>query len=156
MEKLKIFWHADHALKSLSNFGGQKQQCSYCSRALNQWSTANIMGRQTTGNLDKAQILSITKFRNSAHDFGQTLLIVTTWSGICLVRTVEMEDGRMIGGSSGSCWLKQWLPNPKWCPYYRFLTASVWGKQNSVIISKKPLQSFLRVEQCLIHWQYKN
>jgi lipoprotein-releasing system ATP-binding protein len=57
------------------------------------------MGDEPTGNLDKKNAdIVFNKFKELAHEFGQTLLIVTHDQEFAegTDRIIEMEDGRVV------------------------------------------------------------
>jgi lipoprotein-releasing system ATP-binding protein len=98
MEKLKIFNMQEHALKKANQLsGGQKQRVAIARALIND--PLLIMGDEPTGNLDKKNAdIVYNKFKELAHDFGQTLLIVTHDQEFAdgTDRIIEMEDGRVI------------------------------------------------------------
>jgi len=100
MEKLKIFDMQDHALKKAYQIsGGQKQRVAIARALIND--PLLIMGDEPTGNLDKKNAdIVYNKFKELAHEFGQTLLIVTHDQEFAegTDRIIEMEDGRVISG----------------------------------------------------------
>lgn len=99
IDKLKIFDMQDHARKKANQLsGGQKQRVAIARALIND--PLLIMGDEPTGNLDKKNSdIVYNKFRELAKDYGQTLLIVTHDSDFAAGtdRTIEMEDGRVIG-----------------------------------------------------------
>lgn len=100
MEKLKILGIADEALKIPNQLsGGQKQRVAIARALIN--SPLIIMGDEPTGNLDKKNSLVVFDiFKELAHEFKQTLLIVTHDQEFAARtdRIIEMEDGRIIKG----------------------------------------------------------
>ncbi len=97
MEKLKIFEMEEHALKKAYQIsGGQKQRVAIARALIND--PLLIMGDEPTGNLDKKNAdIVYNKFKELAHEFGQTLLIVTHDQEFAegTDRIIEMEDGRI-------------------------------------------------------------
>ncbi len=100
MEKLKILGIADEALKIPNQLsGGQKQRVAIARALIN--NPLIIMGDEPTGNLDKKNSLVVFDiFKELAHEFKQTLLIVTHDQEFAARtdRIIEMEDGRIIKG----------------------------------------------------------
>jgi len=100
MEKLRIFEMEEHALKKAYQIsGGQKQRVAIARALIND--PLLIMGDEPTGNLDKKNAdIVFNKFKELAHEFGQTLLIVTHDQEFAegTDRIIEMEDGRVISG----------------------------------------------------------
>ena len=99
MEKLRIFDMQDHAHKKPNQLsGGQKQRVSIARALIND--TLLIMGDEPTGNLDhKNAALVFDKFKELTQELGQTLLIVTHDQEFAKAtdRTIEMEDGKVLG-----------------------------------------------------------
>ena len=98
IEKLKIFGVQDRAHKGANQLsGGQKQRVAIARALIND--PIIIMGDEPSGNLDKknSQIV-FEKFQELAHDYGQTLLIVTHDMEFAdnTDRTIVMEDGYII------------------------------------------------------------
>lgn len=98
MEKLKILGIEKEALKYPNQLsGGQKQRVAIARSLIND--PLIIMGDEPTGNLDKKNSLVVFDiFKELAHEFKQTLLIVThdqEFASNC-DRIIEMEDGRII------------------------------------------------------------
>lgn len=100
MEKLRILGIENEALKKPNQLsGGQKQRVAIARAMIND--PLIIMGDEPTGNLDKknSQIV-FDIFKELAHSFDQTLLIVTHDPEFAMStdRTIEMEDGRIVNG----------------------------------------------------------
>jgi lipoprotein-releasing system ATP-binding protein len=99
MEKLRIFDMQDHAKKKPNQLsGGQKQRVSIARALIND--PLLIMGDEPTGNLDhKNAALVFDKFKELTQELGQTLLIVTHDQEFAKAtdRTIEMEDGKVLG-----------------------------------------------------------
>ena len=98
MEKLRILGIDNEAHKMANQLsGGQKQRVAIARALINDPSI--IMGDEPTGNLDKknSQIV-FDIFNELAHEFKQTLLIVTHDNEFAQStdRIIEMEDGRII------------------------------------------------------------
>jgi lipoprotein-releasing system ATP-binding protein len=97
MEKLKILGIADEALKKPNQLsGGQKQRVAIARAMIND--PIIIMGDEPTGNLDKKNSLIVFDiFKELAHSFEQTLLIVTHDQDFAnsTDRQIEMEDGKI-------------------------------------------------------------
>ena len=98
MEKLKMFGMESHASKNANQIsGGEKQRVAIARALIND--PLIIMGDEPSGNLDKlnSQIV-FESFQQLAHEFKQTLLIVThdTEFANGTDRILEMEDGRII------------------------------------------------------------
>jgi lipoprotein-releasing system ATP-binding protein len=98
MEKLRILGIDKEALKLPNQLsGGQKQRVAIARSLIND--PLIIMGDEPTGNLDKKNSLNVFEiFKELAHEFKQTLLIVThdqEFAKNC-DRIIEMEDGRII------------------------------------------------------------
>ncbi len=98
MEKLKMFGMESHANKNANQIsGGEKQRVAIARALIND--PLIIMGDEPSGNLDKlnSQIV-FESFQQLAHEFKQTLLIVThdTEFANGTDRILEMEDGRII------------------------------------------------------------
>jgi lipoprotein-releasing system ATP-binding protein len=100
MEKLKIFGIDDQAYKFPNQLsGGQKQRVAIARALIND--PIIIMGDEPTGNLDKKNSeIVFDLFRQLAHEFHQTLLIVTHDMEFAQAtdRVIEMEDGRILNG----------------------------------------------------------
>ena len=98
MEKLSIFGIADHAHKYPNQLsGGQKQRVAIARALIND--PLIIMGDEPTGNLDKANSeIVFDLFKELAHQFHQTLLVVTHDPEFAAGtdRVIEMDDGRII------------------------------------------------------------
>ncbi len=97
-EKLKSLEIEDQALKRANLLsGGQKQRVAIARAMIND--PLIIMGDEPTGNLDKknSQIV-FDIFQKLAHDFGQTLLVVTHDPDFAQAsdRIIEMADGKII------------------------------------------------------------
>lgn len=98
MEKLRILGIDKEAHKMANQLsGGQKQRVAIARALIND--PLIIMGDEPTGNLDKknSQIV-FDIFNELAHEFKQTLLIVTHDNEFAQStdRIIEMEDGRII------------------------------------------------------------
>lgn len=98
MEKLRILGIDKEAHKMANQLsGGQKQRVAIARALIND--PLIIMGDEPTGNLDKknSQIV-FDIFNELAHEFKQTLLIVTHDNEFAQStdRIIEMEDGRVI------------------------------------------------------------
>ncbi|NLR77523.1 ABC transporter ATP-binding protein [Chitinophaga eiseniae] len=98
MERLKMLYIDDLALKGANQLsGGQKQRVAIARALIND--PAIIMGDEPTGNLDKknGQIV-FDIFKELATHYHQTLLIVTHDPEFAenTNRIIEMEDGRVI------------------------------------------------------------
>ena len=98
MEKLRILGIDNEAHKIANQLsGGQKQRVAIARALIND--PLIIMGDEPTGNLDKknSQIV-FDIFNELAHEFKQTLLIVTHDNEFAQStdRIIEMEDGRII------------------------------------------------------------
>lgn len=98
MEKLRILGIDNEANKMANQLsGGQKQRVAIARALIND--PLIIMGDEPTGNLDKknSQIV-FDIFKELAHEFKQTLLIVTHDNEFAQStdRIIEMEDGRII------------------------------------------------------------
>jgi lipoprotein-releasing system ATP-binding protein len=98
IEKLRILGIADEALKKPNQLsGGQKQRVAIARAMIND--PIIIMGDEPTGNLDKKNSLIVFDiFKELAHSFEQTLLIVTHDQDFAnsTDRQIEMEDGKII------------------------------------------------------------
>jgi lipoprotein-releasing system ATP-binding protein len=97
-EKLKALGIEDQALKKANMLsGGQKQRVAIARALIND--PLIIMGDEPTGNLDKKNSQKVFEiFQQLAHDFGQTMLVVThdpEFAAGCN-RIIEMADGRII------------------------------------------------------------
>ena len=98
IEKLKILGIESEALKLPNQLsGGQKQRVAIARSLIND--PLIIMGDEPTGNLDKKNSLIVFDiFKELAHSFKQTLLIVThdqEFASNC-DRIIEMENGKII------------------------------------------------------------
>lgn len=98
IQKLSIFGVQDQALKGANQLsGGQKQRVAIARALIND--PIIIMGDEPSGNLDKknSQIV-FEKFQELAHEYGQTLLIVTHDMEFAdnTDRTIVMEDGFIV------------------------------------------------------------
>ena len=100
MEKLKILGIENEALKMANQLsGGQKQRVAIARALIND--PLIIMGDEPTGNLDKKNgEIVFNIFQELAHEFKQTLLIVTHDNEFAKStdRIIEMDDGRIIKG----------------------------------------------------------
>lgn len=98
MEKLRILGIDNEAHKMANQLsGGQKQRVAIARALIND--PLIIMGDEPTGNLDKKNSQVVFDiFNELAHDFKQTLLIVTHDNEFAQStdRIIEMEDGRII------------------------------------------------------------
>jgi lipoprotein-releasing system ATP-binding protein len=98
MEKLKIFDIAGQAFKKPNQLsGGEKQRVAIARALIND--PLIIMGDEPTGNLDKRNSgIVFDLFRQLAHEFQQTLLIVTHDPEFAAGsdRVIEMDDGRIL------------------------------------------------------------
>lgn len=98
MEKLKILGIENEALKMANQLsGGQKQRVAIARALIND--PLIIMGDEPTGNLDKKNSeIVFNIFQELAHEFKQTLLIVTHDNEFAKStdRIIEMDDGRII------------------------------------------------------------
>lgn len=99
MEKLKMFGMEKHALKNANQIsGGEKQRVAIARALIND--PIIVMGDEPSGNLDKqnSQIV-FDIFQQLAHEYKQTLLIVTHDPEFSrgTDRIMEMEDGKIIG-----------------------------------------------------------
>jgi lipoprotein-releasing system ATP-binding protein len=97
-EKLKALGIEDQALKKANMLsGGQKQRVAIARALIND--PLIIMGDEPTGNLDKKNSQIVFEiFQQLAHEFGQTMLVVThdpEFAAGCN-RIIEMADGRII------------------------------------------------------------
>lgn len=98
IEKLKMFGMEKHALKKANLIsGGEKQRVAIARALIND--PVIIMGDEPSGNLDKqnSQIV-FNIFKELAHEYHQTLLIVTHDPEFSAGtdRILEMEDGKII------------------------------------------------------------
>lgn len=109
MEKLKILGIENEALKMANQLsGGQKQRVAIARALIND--PLIIMGDEPTGNLDKKNgEIVFNIFQELAHEFKQTLLIVTHDNEFAKStdRIIEMDDGRII---------KFWMLDVECCP----------------------------------------
>jgi lipoprotein-releasing system ATP-binding protein len=100
MEKLRILGIENEALKMANQLsGGQKQRVAIARALIND--PLIIMGDEPTGNLDrKNSEIVFNIFQELAHEFKQTLLIVTHDNEFAKStdRIIEMDDGRIING----------------------------------------------------------
>ena len=98
MEKLKIFGIEDQAHKRPNQLsGGEKQRVAIARALIND--PLIIMGDEPTGNLDKKNSgIVFDLFKQLAHDFRQTMLIVTHDPEFAAGsdRVIEMDDGRIL------------------------------------------------------------
>lgn len=98
MEKLRILGIDKEAHKMANQLsGGQKQRVAIARALIND--PLIIMGDEPTGNLDKKNSQVVFDiFNELAHEFKQTLLIVTHDNEFAQStdRIIEMEDGRII------------------------------------------------------------
>lgn len=98
MEKLRILGIENEALKMANQLsGGQKQRVAIARALIND--PLIIMGDEPTGNLDKKNgEIVFNIFQELAHEFKQTLLIVTHDNEFATStdRIIEMDDGRII------------------------------------------------------------
>jgi lipoprotein-releasing system ATP-binding protein len=97
-EKLRILGIENEALKKPNQLsGGQKQRVAIARALIND--PLIIMGDEPTGNLDKKNAMLVFDiFKELAHSFDQTLLIVTHDQEFAenTDRIIEMEDGKVI------------------------------------------------------------
>jgi lipoprotein-releasing system ATP-binding protein len=98
MEKLRVLGIDNEAHKLANQLsGGQKQRVAIARALIND--PLIIMGDEPTGNLDKKNSKIVFDiFNELAHEFKQTLLIVTHDNEFAQStdRIIEMEDGRII------------------------------------------------------------
>ncbi|MBP9186613.1 MAG: ABC transporter ATP-binding protein [Bacteroidia bacterium] len=98
MEKLRILGIESEANKLANQLsGGQKQRVAIARALIND--PLIIMGDEPTGNLDKKNgDIVFNIFKELAHEFKQTLLIVTHDNEFAesTDRIIEMEDGNII------------------------------------------------------------
>jgi lipoprotein-releasing system ATP-binding protein len=98
MEKLRILGIENEALKMANQLsGGQKQRVAIARALIND--PLIIMGDEPTGNLDrKNSEIVFNIFQELAHEFKQTLLIVTHDNEFAKStdRIIEMDDGKII------------------------------------------------------------
>lgn len=98
MEKLKILGIENEAKKMANQLsGGQKQRVAIARALIND--PLIIMGDEPTGNLDKKNgEIVFNIFQELAHEFKQTLLIVTHDNEFATStdRIIEMDDGKII------------------------------------------------------------
>ena len=97
MEKLNIFGIANQANKNPNQLsGGEKQRVAIARALIND--PLIIMGDEPTGNLDKKNSgIVFDLFKQLAHEYHQTLLIVTHDPEFAAGsdRVIEMDDGRI-------------------------------------------------------------
>lgn len=97
-EKLKLLGIEHLALKKANQLsGGEKQRVAIARALIND--PHIIMGDEPTGNLDKKNSdLVFDIFKKLAHEYKQTLLIVTHDPGFAerTDRIIKMEDGKII------------------------------------------------------------
>jgi len=97
-EKLKILGIENLALKKANQLsGGEKQRVAIARALIND--PHIIMGDEPTGNLDKKNSdLVFDIFKELAHEYNQTLLIVTHDPSFAerTDRIIKMEDGKII------------------------------------------------------------
>jgi len=97
MEKLNLFGIAKHADKNPNQLsGGEKQRVAIARALIND--PIIIMGDEPTGNLDKKNSgIVFDLFKQLAHEYHQTLLIVTHDPEFAAGsdRVIEMDDGRI-------------------------------------------------------------
>ncbi len=102
--QLRLVDMSDHAGKQASRLSGGQQQRVAIARALVN-DPAIIMGDEPTGNLDEANSRIVFEiFSRLASENGQTIITVThdlDFAGRT-DRTIEMSDGRIIGGHDPS------------------------------------------------------
>lgn len=98
-QKLDLLGIKDQALKPASKLsGGQQQRVSIARALIND--PAIIMGDEPTGNLDsKNTAIVFDIFKQLAHEYNQTIIAVTHDTDFAKAsdRTIELEDGRMVG-----------------------------------------------------------
>jgi len=98
MEKLNLFGIANHAHKDPNQLsGGEKQRVAIARALIND--PLIIMGDEPTGNLDKKNSgIVFDLFKQLAHEYNQTLLIVTHDPEFAAGsdRVIEMDDGRIM------------------------------------------------------------
>jgi lipoprotein-releasing system ATP-binding protein len=98
MEKLKLFGMTDHVYKKPNQLsGGEKQRVAIARALIND--PLIIMGDEPTGNLDKKNSgIVFDLFRKLAHEFQQTMLIVTHDPEFAAGtdRVIEMDDGKIL------------------------------------------------------------
>ena len=98
MEKLNIFGIANQANKNPNQLsGGEKQRVAIARALIND--PLIIMGDEPTGNLDKKNSgIVFDLFKQLAHEYHQTLLIVTHDPEFAAGsdRIIEMDDGRIL------------------------------------------------------------
>ena len=98
MEKLRMLDIQHLAQKKATKLsGGEKQRVAIARALINDPDI--IMGDEPTGNLDKKnREIVFDIFSRLAHDYDQTLLIVTHDETLAYIsnRTIEMEDGKII------------------------------------------------------------
>jgi lipoprotein-releasing system ATP-binding protein len=97
-EKLKILGIEKEALKKPGQLsGGQKQRVAIARALIND--PLILMGDEPTGNLDKKNTEIVFEiFQQLAHEYGQSLLVVTHDNEFAnrSHRIIEMEDGSII------------------------------------------------------------
>jgi lipoprotein-releasing system ATP-binding protein len=97
-EKLKVLGIENLALKKANQLsGGEKQRVAIARALIND--PHIIMGDEPTGNLDKKNSdLVFNIFKQLAHEYNQTLLIVTHNTSFAdrTDRIIKMEDGKII------------------------------------------------------------
>jgi lipoprotein-releasing system ATP-binding protein len=97
-EKLKVLGIENLALKKANQLsGGEKQRVAIARALIND--PHIIMGDEPTGNLDKKNSdLVFDIFKQLAHEYNQTLLIVTHDPSFAdrTDRIIKMEDGKII------------------------------------------------------------
>ncbi len=98
MEKLNILGIADHARKKPNQIsGGEKQRVAIARALIND--PLIIMADEPTGNLDKKNgEIVFNLFQELAHEFHQTMLIVTHDLDFAQAtdRVIHMDDGRIV------------------------------------------------------------
>ncbi len=98
MQRLKSLGVADQALKLPNQLsGGQKQRVAIARSIIND--PIIVMSDEPTGNLDSQNSdLVYDIFKQLAHEYGQTMMVVTHDSDFAAKtdRIIEMEDGRIL------------------------------------------------------------
>ncbi len=97
-QKLTLLGLGDQALKPASKLSGGQQQRVAIARAMIN-NPDIIMCDEPTGNLDSRNAgIVFDMFKQIAHDFGQTVIVVTHDNDFASAsdRTIELEDGRII------------------------------------------------------------